>query len=278
MIYRNACLTVTLVLSFAPLVTPANARSRPGKGPDAKPHITALAECGAKRDSACLREHREALENIGGKACPQLAQILPETAEGGQVALAEAMVALKCPEIAKVAAAAFKNTDADNRGPLAVAFAPSKSGDLLDAIQELVRNGRPYDREKGCEALAIIGDDKAISTLVEAAGHGLYSVRQQAARALGSFQGEAARNALARLLTGDSNIGVRIEAAGAIGTQKDPLSVPALIKGLADDSGPVKTAVHKALIDVTGLDIGMDPEAWEKWWAKNQPAAPRKRW
>jgi len=198
--------------------------------------------------------------------------------ETGQTALAEAMVAIKCTESISVAKAAFKNSDADNRGPLAVAFAQSKYEELLPAIQELVNTGRPYDRERGCEALAILGSDEAIPTLVGAAGHGLYSVRQQAARALGSFQGEAARNALGKLLTSDSNIGVRIEAAKAIGTQKDMLSVPALIKGLGDSSGPVKTAVHKAIIDVTGLDIGMDPEAWEKWWAKNQPEKPRKRW
>ncbi len=276
--YRNTCLLLPLALTFATIAAPVAARSRPGKTPDARPHITALAECGATRDSACIREHREALANMGVKACPQLASSLPENAEAGQTSLAEAMVALKCPELLAVATAAFKNTDADNRGPLAVAFAQSKAEKLLPAVQELVRSGRPYDREKGCEALAIMGNDKAIPTLVEATGHGLYSVRQQAARALGSFQGEAARDALAKLLTSDSNIGVRIEAAGAMGIQKDMLSVPALIKGLADDSGPVKTAVHKALIDVTGLDIGIDPEAWEKWWAKNQPAAPRKRW
>jgi HEAT repeat protein len=275
---RTLLTRLTVALCALLVTTPATARKRPGKGPKAEPHVTALAECGAKRDSACIREHREALESIGTKACPALVEGLTSVAEAGQTALADAMVAIKCTEIKAVAEAAFKNTDADNRGPLAVAFAQSKNVELLPAIQELVKSGRPYDRERGCEALAILGNDDAVPTLVDAAGHGLYSVRQQAARALGSFQGEAARNALGTLVTTDSNIGVRIEAAKAIGSQKDKLSVPALIKGLGDSSGPVKTAVHKAIIDVTGLDIGMDPEAWEKWWQKNQPAAPRKRW
>ncbi len=269
---------LTITSCIVLVAVPTMARKRPGKGPKAEPHVTGLAECGAKRDSACIREHREALEAIGTKACPALVKGLSTVEEAGQTALAEAMVAIKCTEIIAVAEAAFKNTDVDNRGPLAVAFAQSKNGDLLPGIQELVKSGRPYDRERGCEALAILGNDDAIPTLVEAAGHGLYSVRQQAARALGSFQGEAARNALGKMVTSDSNIGVRIEAAKAIGAQKDKLSVLALIKGLSDSSGPVKTAVHKAIIDVTGLDIGMDPEAWEKWWQKNQPAAPRKRW
>lgn len=278
MTHRTLYLSLAVTLCATLAATPATARKRPGKGPDVAPHVTALAECGAKRDSACTRLHREALETIGTKACPALAKGLPQAEEAGQTALAEAMVAIKCSELQAVAEAAFKNTEADNRGPLAVAFAQSKNEKLLPAVQELVRSGRPYDRERGCEALAILGREEGIPTLVTATGHGLYSVRQQAARALGVFQGEAARDALCKLVTGDSNIGVRIEAAKAIGTQKDQKSVPCLIKGLSDTSGPVTTAVHKAMIDVTGLNIGMDPEAWEKWWQKNQPTSRKKRW
>jgi HEAT repeat protein len=268
---------LVIALTLMPTL-PAHARHRPAKGPVGETQVTALAECGAKRDSACIREQMDALKGIGTMACPTLASTFTATPEAGQLALADALVALKCSEVADVARAAFANRDSDNRGPLAVSFAASKSEALLPEIQQLVESGRPYDREKGCEALAILGLDAAVPGLVKATGHGLYSVRQQAAKALGAFQGEAARNALCTLVAEDSNIGVRIEATRALATQKDPQSVPCLIKGLGDSSGPVKTAAHKALNDVTGLDVGIEVEAWQKWWEKNQSTGRQGKW
>jgi HEAT repeat protein len=271
--------TITLVLTLAllfalPAATDARSR-KPAVDKKAEAAVTALVECAADPAGACVRDCIEKVEAAGGKACPLLAGRFAESEEAVQLLLAQGLTALKCPELTKVAETAFNNADADNRGPLAVIFAQSKDEGLVAPISALVKSGRPFDREKGCEALAMLGRPEAVPAIVDATRHALFSVRLQAAQALASFPDETARAALCGLLAADKNTGVRVKAAESLGRHKQKEAVPCMIAGLEDESGAVKTATHRALIEAAGLDIGMDPEAWTKWWEKNKPTKRR---
>ena len=266
-------LPVLIILAVAVQPAILAARGKKKTAPDAR-SIAALekvVECAASRDSACLRTQLDVLKERGDKACSVIAARLMETDQKAWPVLGEALARNKCPQLLELARLVFADTESDYRGPFAAEAAKSKNKALVEPIAELVRTGRPYDKEKGCEALAVLGDEKAVPVLVQAAGNGMFSVRLQAATALAVFPGDASRDKLCTMATGDSNSGVRIKASDSLGKLKDSKAVPCLIKVLKDNTGQVKTAAHQALVAITGLDVGLDSEAWTKWWDKNQP-------
>jgi HEAT repeat protein len=265
---------VVLVI-FAITLQPAllEARGKKKTAPDSRSvaALEKIVECALSRDSACIRSQLDILKERGDKACTVIAARLMETEQKAWPELGEALVRNKCPQLVKLTKQVFAITESDYRGPFAAKVAISKNKALVEPIEKLIRTGRPYDKEKGCEALAILGDDKAVPTLVQAAGNGMFSVRLQAATALAVFPGDASRDKLCAMATQDSNSGVRIKAAESLGKLKDSKAVPCLITVLEDNAGRVKTAAHQALIAITELDVGLDPEAWTKWWKKQQP-------
>jgi len=248
---------------------------KPPKKPPVDQFVQKYIECAGANDSSCLRDMMEQMSADSQAACTTLASRIEGETEEAQPNLAAAMADLKCPQIVATASKLLANVESDVRGPLCVQFARTKDKALVELVSQLVKAGRPFDKEKGCEALAILGYKEAIPTLVEATSDSFFSVRLQAAAALGDFKSDEAREALCRLVTEDQNSGVRVKAAESLGKLKDLASVPCLTKALESKTGLVLTAVHVALIAVTGLDVGMDPVAWQQWWEKNKPQKRR---
>jgi HEAT repeat protein len=137
-------------------------------------------------------------------------------------------------------------------------------------LEKLAKGNLPYEREKAVEALGKLADPSAVATISAACFDGLFSVRMSACKALASFDDKTARGTLGKVLLEDTNVGVRTEAAKALGATKSRASVPHLVPGLKDQSFAVQTAVAEALRDATGMDLGPDYPAWESWEKKNR--------
>jgi len=237
--------------------------------------VESFKQCIKSKDQQCRKQKLQELEAHAKRACPLLADELRQGTEEIQPALAGALVQLKCTQTLEVARELLASPDCEVRGLLAVEFAVTRDKNLVEPVGKLISTGRPYDKEKACAALAVMGHKEGVPALVRACGDSFFSVRLQAADSLGGFATTESREALCKLVEADANSGVRVKAAQSLELVKDINAVPCLTKALNDDVGMVKTAVHKALIATTGLDVGMSPEAWEKWWDRNKPRKRR---
>lgn len=136
---------------------------------------------------------------------------------------------------------------------------------VIKGLLGLAASRLPFEREKAVEALGKIAPPEAVPALVKASTDGMFSVRIAAARALGSYDVKEAIEALGRVLTTDSNMGVRTEAARALSAKKSKLAIPFLIAGLKDTSFTVQSAAADSLRELTGMDLGTDNAQWEAW-------------
>ena len=270
----------TTVLTLAALVLwSATGAALPPRKPNASQQawgvVEQLLECSKKKDSACIREKLDELQTHAKHACGYIAEEFRSQDEEMREPLATALVELKCKETAELAFDFLSSKENEGRGPISVIFAATKDKALVEPISQMVKRGRPFDKEKGCVALALIGDEAGVPALVKATKDPFFSVRLQAAESLRHFPGDASRGALCRTLAEDKNSGVRGKAAESLSELKDIKSVPCLWAGLNDKTGAVKTATHRALVTVSGVDVGLNADAWEMWWDKNKPEKKR---
>ncbi len=121
-----------------------------------------------------------------------------------------------------------------------------RSGSALDELQAKVENGK-FDGSAGAAALALSRCGEAgIKRLEAAAASKGPEARAAAAFGLGLTGHPSAVPTLAKLLAGDDESSVRIEAARALGQIKSPDSVAALVaqaEAQSEVRGPVLAAV-----------------------------------
>ncbi len=122
-----------------------------------------------------------------------------------------------------------------------------------DAVLEKLQDGRGVEYT---EALAA-----AIPRL-----HG--EMHQKAREALEHRLARMKADTLGRYLQ-DEDVEIRRAAVVACGARELKNLVPQLIPLLRDASKDVATAAYSTLKDLTEQDLGMDMEAWQKWWDKH---------
>jgi hypothetical protein len=107
-------------------------------------------------------------------------------------------------------------------------------------------------------------------TLVKAALADASEVTRCAAiRDLAAISPAEGGPALRRVLVHDGYASVRREAARALSAYASPVSVPALIEGLADEMADVRGTAASSLEAITGEKFGDDRGAWLRWWQAN---------
>lgn len=103
-------------------------------------------------------------------------------------------------------------------------------------------------RIAGAAALGRLRDRRAVSPLINLCSDPYVGVRHAAADALAAI-GDGALEALLAALTDPAAI-VRVAAARALGSMKDPRAVPALIERLSDPGPEVRWSAAQALGDI----------------------------
>jgi len=151
-----------------------------------------------------------------------------------------------------------------------------------------------------CLAVGALGDPKGIPFLAKATLHPDAAVARGAAQALHQFPGPEALAALSRLLDHpdaqvrgevlsgltardepgvedlfkraaerDASPDLRAAAVMALGKYREPELVPWLIGLLKEAPEATRAAIVQVLSQRTGQTLGTNPDAWQRWYARN---------
>jgi ankyrin repeat protein len=123
--------------------------------------------------------------------------------------------------------------------------------------ENLDKSASPVQERPAAERLA----QKLIESLKDADP----SVRWDSARRLGELKDQHATIPLIEAMA-DAHPYVRRRAAVALGELHDIRAVDVLIKALSDQDSFVKKFALEALEQITGQQIGNDPNRWREWW------------
>lgn len=88
------------------------------------------------------------------------------------------------------------------------------------------------------------------------------SVRWDAAIVLATMPSDKVITRLQAIVLHDESIDARSAAAAALAQYKNDDAYRTLLQALADDEFTVRSAAHDALVAMTGVDHGYDPDAW----------------
>ncbi len=210
-----------------------------------------------------------------------------------------------------VLAAAAKGRDELLRANVAAALGKTKSPAALETLSRLARKDKsPRVRIAALDALwGFRGNEDAVAISAEAAEDRDESVRAAAVEAAGRIRGDAAVAVVHKAL-GDADEGVRAVARMELRFVDKPRAAEDLAASIADEGwrtraqlvenaywlmdGPsldalvvlvgdarlrVAAAAHRALVEITGKQLGRDADIWKAWWDANREAweTPKKR-
>jgi len=138
-------------------------------------------------------------------------------------------------------------------------------------------------RWKAIEILGEINDSTAVQLLIDVikkdekdsevrlqAIEAYSEARLQAIKALGKAKNPRTVKFLIDATKDEISADVRVLAIDTLGDIKDPKAIPALIDALKDEHWHVQWAARRALVDITGNDLGVYLENWLEWWNKNK--------
>ncbi len=92
-------------------------------------------------------------------------------------------------------------------------------------------------------------------------------VRWDAVKVLADLGGRPLMPALLEMLAGDPDANVRRECARGLARFDELPVIRALVAALEDADLSVVQAAHDSLVKLSaGVDLGMKPEPWQKWW------------
>jgi hypothetical protein len=163
-------------------------------------------------------------------------------------------------------------------------------GERALAVRALGRLGRPSAFALVVEALARETDDRVLAAAEEAIRAAPAEVAPLAVKEFDAAEDPLARAALLRILAvlpgpeARQRVWVRARSAGdgctraaallALGRDRDPEALEALLEALDDDDPGVRAAAVESLQRLTGEGFGLDPAKWKAWWKARDPAAP----
>lgn len=98
-------------------------------------------------------------------------------------------------------------------------------------------------------------------------------LRRAAVIVLGDIRDPQAVKALIGALN-HSDFWIQYYAAVALIEQGDGQTISMLVGAMSRAGVYEKERIYKVLVEVTGANLGLDPDAWEQWWAINKKRFP----
>ncbi|MFN9368603.1 MAG: HEAT repeat domain-containing protein [Planctomycetia bacterium] len=169
----------------------------------------------------------------------------------------------------------------DRRRAASVAEAPAARSASIAQQEEFTRR---------LAAAVVAEHDPAIRSLIVETAAGLQTpsavaicrgavvdpdaqVRMAACNAWMRRGGEDALQVLSQRYREDEDLGVRLRALRALGALKDKAAIPVVVTALDDPDPAVQTRAVQVLKQLTGRDLGTDPQTWRTW-AANPDGKP----
>ncbi len=193
------------------------------------------------------------LLGLGGEPPPKVVQPSPQQ----QALYAQAESQLAAP-------------DADARRQAAVSLLSMDHPLALQTVLDRMRRAPdPQVRISMIKAAAFLVDHRCFAGVLDAVSDPDPAVRKEAGAALARFTGPQEVEAMTARAAGADPEGRQL-IYGALGAGLDVSAVPALIDGLGAGDQTVRTAAWDALKAISGRQLPLDAEQWDKWWQANQ--------
>lgn len=196
-------------------------------------------------------------------AVPELVRGLRDASVDVRVVCAVALWRLPDPAAVPALVAATRDSDAVVREWAALGLGVVRDRSATQAIEALLADETRAVRLASIRALGRIGDPGVLSALRRHLGRRGVSVeeRLEGVAAFAQIRGSERLDALAAMLA-DSDPGVRVAVAGALGQLGDALAIPALRRHQRDRELAVRNAVQQAIRDIqartaAGADAGV---------------------
>lgn len=260
---RWACAVGVVALVVAPLS--GECRESKKKPSQAETWVGELVACADTNDGMCVEGLVDALKKYSKEACGLLAGSLGNVDRRAALVV-ESMVTLECPQTLSVAMDYFRKSESETRMEVFEAATLLRDKEILKDAEALLGGNRGYEKERVCFVLGRMRIPEALPLLLKATTDGMFSVRQQAAIAMGNYKGKEVTDTLCTLATTDANAGVRAQSAHALRQVGEWSTIPCLIKVLGDREPDVHYAAHEALKAVSGMDMGTRAGEWQDWW------------
>lgn len=162
---------------------------------------------------------------------------------------------------------AFDVEDPDRRREGIVALSSNKWGLVEPHLKGYAAILRTDDhhvvRSAAVRALGKAGDEKYLDDIIRTMSDPSDAVRVDAAIALGNFQAESAESTLQKHAAGDASPQVRSACVKVLKKYRTKSTFAVLIGCLDDASMAVRYNAHQSLVDLAGVDMGMDGQAWK---------------
>jgi len=160
--------------------------------------------------------------------------------------------------------------DADIRreGAALLGTEPSAHWETTPEILRMMALGdiNEHVRATALHTLAKVGPPDALTmVLAKAAGDPSALVRAECVAATCHVPDEPAVAILTGLLDRDPEPDVRRVAAAALANHREQQAINTLVAALADDDFGVCHTARQSLKQLTGRDLGDDPDAWRQW-------------
>ncbi len=175
---------------------------------------------------------------------------------------------------------------------------PRERVEALERLQTRAGATPPSQRERVVaelsKAYAKEGDPQLRAGIVETLGHyGTAStagvlrstlndpepeVRIAACKAWAKLGGAEATQVLGRVVSGDSDLNVRMAAVQALGATKDPQAQDPLARALDDNDPAMRRRAMLALRNLTGRDYGGDVTKWRQYLDGGNPEQDHTPW
>ncbi len=99
----------------------------------------------------------------------------------------------------------------------------------------------------------------------------LLSMRDALLGSLARFRDRGATETLAAEFALKSDLTLRLAILAALREAKARHAIPLIIPKLNNREAELADAAHKALVDLTGVDLGPERAPWDAWWRENGP-------
>ncbi|ODS33014.1 MAG: heat repeat-containing PBS lyase [Candidatus Scalindua rubra] len=215
-------------------------------------------------------EATKALVKIGEPAVSPLISSLKVENRRIRVRAALALGEIKDSRAVKPLITTLKDKDHVIRASAVVALAKINDLRVMEPLLISLKDEDAFVRIAAAKALGNLKDTRIAKTLIAALKDEDFDVQRNVVKALVEIKDPQTVEPLIDALR-DENPRVRRWAAVALGGLRDIRAVEPLINALRDEKLLVRVKSAYALYEITGKDLGRDPEKWQKWWAKNKP-------
>ena len=192
--------------------------------------------------------------------------LLSSGCAGGWLATHGPLAPSKEPEVPGIKTADQRIAELQVLAKAAKEKSPAEQQRISEKLaRQIEKEQDPLVRQEIVVTLAVYPTPLAARVMAAALSDPDNDVRVRCCKAWGERGGREAAERLAGVLSGDSNVDVKMAAARALGKIKDPIGMPPLSDILAEADPALQHRAIESMKSISGKDFGTDVNAWRQY-------------